>query len=160
MIMNWYRVPATDLGRVIALDDEAITDWLFEDDRESFEVDKAWQAVTATLTGSVWDTDSLLGQAVCGGIEFGEDGGYGPARYLTPNDVAAISGALDQLSAAEFRARINLDALVQLAVYPQVWDRAEESDLNLEYVADAFATIQAGFRAAAAAGDAMVVALL
>ena len=63
--------------------------------RRSLSLDKAWHGVHYLLTGAVEPDGTLLGQAVLGGTEVGEDfTGYGPARLFEPDVVAALATAL------------------------------------------------------------------
>jgi hypothetical protein len=96
-----------------------------------------------------------LGQAVLGGDALGEDLGYGPCRFLTPEQVRVTADALTDLSVPGFRGRYDPAALNAASVYPGHW---EDPD-NREWVAGAFQKVSEYFREAAAAGEAMLLYL-
>ena len=58
-------------------------------------LDKGWHGVHYLLCGAAEPNSTALGQAVMGGTDIGEDfGGYGEARYFTPEQVAATAREL------------------------------------------------------------------
>jgi hypothetical protein len=65
--------------------------------RGSLSLDKVWHGVHFLLCGKAEPDADPASQAVLGGEEIGEDDfGYGPARYLTPAQVAEISAILER----------------------------------------------------------------
>ena len=42
----------------------------------------------------------------------------------------------------EFQRRIDLGALAKAGIYPDVWDREHEMDINIEYLASNYATLR------------------
>ncbi len=66
-------------------------------------LDKNWQEIHEILTGSSKPSGDFLSNAVFGGAEFGSDLGYGPARFLTPEQVKQISERLSSVSEQHFR---------------------------------------------------------
>ena len=117
------------------------------------EIDKAWHGLHYLLTGSARDTEGPLGQAILGGTEIGDDGGYGPARYLLPDEVKAVSIALEKVADAELRNRYDASALSAANVYPGGWDDPE----TLEWLLEAFGELQSFYRGAAARGSAALL---
>lgn len=57
------------------------------------------------LTGTAWDESTMLGKAIMGGSEVGEDLGYGPARLLPASVVKRVAAALDAVNDADLRRR-------------------------------------------------------
>jgi hypothetical protein len=55
----------------------------------------------------------------------------GPARGLTPEEVATTSHALEQITEAQFREKFDLEALAQNDIYPRMWD---EGNISCDYV--------------------------
>lgn len=156
MGMVSYWVPVSEIesagllrGRVEAWD-------LLEDDR-CVDVDKAWHAVHAALTGGLDEVDTPLGLAVLGGRPFGEDGGYGPPRLLTTDQVRTASEALDELGPGGFAAQLDIAELNRLGAYPFAWD--EDEDELRAWLGDAFDLLAATFRRAAADGSSMLIVL-
>src|SRR5262249_19169224 len=72
------------------------------------DLEKAWHGIHFLLTGSAWDGEEPLCYLVTGGEQIGEeDVGYGPARALKPQQVAAWASALSAVSVDELSNRFN-----------------------------------------------------
>jgi Domain of unknown function (DUF1877) len=125
---------------------------------DRLDLDKAWHGVHYLLCGAVEPGDSLLGQAVLGGTEIGEDfSGYGPARYFTVARVAELAAALRQpQTEAEVVARYDPQRMSQLQIYPFGW---EEED-NRDWLLDGFRDLRAFYADAAANRRAVVTCLV
>src|SRR5262245_61651019 len=77
---------------------ESASEFLEENDG-GMDLDKAWHGIHFLLTGSAWDGEEPLCFLVKGGEEIGdEDFGYGPARILSPNQIAAWADSLSAIS--------------------------------------------------------------
>jgi len=119
---------------------------------------KDWQLFHYLLTGKTgkeWN-EALgpLGNAIFGGTPIGDDVGYGPADYLTPDEVRATSIALDRLPPAVFVSRYNANELALEEIYPGNWDDAEQVYLN--YLAACYEKFRDYYREATRSGDAML----
>jgi len=159
MIMQWDAADAATADALRSMDGDAMVEWLEDPgDRISFDVDKAWHAIHFTLAGHPWNPTGSLGSVVLGGEPFGEDIGYDPARWLSPDAVAAAAAELDALSPEEFASRLSFEALAANDVYPQMWDQAPAE--LIEYVVAGYSTIRDGFIGAAAASQGFVINLL
>lgn len=160
MIMQWDAVAADEAARLWSASDDEIVDWLEQPDdgRVSFDVDKAWHGIHFTLTGDAWSADGPLAAVVLGGEEFGEDTGYGPPRWLPPEEVAALAAQLDALSPEAFQQRIDLRALTANDIYPGGWDD-EPPEAQLQYLVDGYREIRDGFAAAARAGHGFIITI-
>jgi hypothetical protein len=158
--MQWDAIDADEAERVRAFDEESFVEWLETRDGDSFDVDKAWHAVHFTLTGDAWSTDGPLGQVVLGGEPFGEDIGYGPARWMPPDAVAAIAERLTALRPEEFEQRLDFAALAANDIYPSIWDRDPATDQLVEFVRGAYETLRDRYARAARAGQGFVISLL
>ena len=76
MTMQWDAVSEADAEVVRSLEGDAFFEWLERyEERLSFDVDKAWQALHFTLTGDAWEASGPLGEVVLGGEPVGEDVG-------------------------------------------------------------------------------------
>lgn len=125
-----------------------------EEESDAFlDLDKMWHGVHWILTGTAWDAEGPLGQVILGGEEIGEDGGYGPARLLTPEQVSDVAAALRAVSADELRARFDPAAMSAAGVYPDVWTETWILEQGLLPAVDQLRT----FYAAAADGGAWVL---
>lgn len=127
-------------------------------DTTDIRLDKAWHGIHFVLTGSDWGGDSPLNFLVSGGTPVGdEDLGYGPARAFTTGEVSRIHAALDVLPAEEFKRRIDLRALAEAGIYPDVWEREDEVDVYLEYLVSYYATLRSYVETLARDGLGMLV---
>jgi len=89
-------------------------------DREGdlVDVDKAWHCLHFLLTGTAWEGEPPLDFIVRGGIEVGDDAGYGPARAFGSGELRAIADALDKLPPDALVARFDAAKMDQLEIYP------------------------------------------
>jgi len=125
MIGNFLPVSPEKLQSLID-NPESIPDFLCPDDEASeppnlLDVDKAWHAIHFLLTGNAWGGELPLALALLGGIEIGEDEGYAPARYLTPEEVREDAAALSPLPTEKLAERYVPEALDKAEIYPEIW---------------------------------------
>lgn len=148
-----------ELARLRAHPDD-IDQFLYPDDGDGepphyLHLDKAWHGLHYLLTGEAEGRPLALALAITGGAEFGEEVGYGPARYVTAGEVAAVAAALAGVTPDTLRERFNPREMEARDIYPEIiWVRDEEH--ALEYVLDAFADLQKFYADAAARGDAVI----
>lgn len=160
MSMNAY-LAAID-ARTLAefqRDPDGIADYL-EDLEEAggseLRLRKMWQALHFMLTGTAWEIEGPLGQALLGGEDIGPDIGYGPARILMPSDVLEISNALSKISVAEFRARFAPERMEAEDIYPtMIWVR--EKDTVIDELTSLFEALKAFYQAAASRKNGLVL---
>ena len=91
-----------------------------------------------------------------GGTEIGADRGYGPARYLTPEEVREVADALSKITAEQLLERFDPGTMDRLEVYPGDWEGEPE---NREWLADAFSEVSAFYSGVAARGNAVLLYL-
>ena len=161
MIGNVVAVLPEQLQSFIE-DPELIEAFLYPEDGDAepdwhVDLDKAWHAIHFTLNGKTWEGEGPLFLAVLGGEEVGEDIGYGPARYLVPEHVKAVSAALSAVTPEVFGDQFNPSALAAAEIYPDVWDR--EGGDGLEYVQPFYIALRNFYMAAAERGDAVLIYL-
>jgi hypothetical protein len=87
-------------------------------------LDKGWHGVHYLLCGAAEPNSTVLGQTVMGGTEIGEDfGGYGEARYFTPDQVAEIARELGRTDLeTEMKKRFDPARMLGAEIYPGGWD--------------------------------------
>lgn len=143
------------------MDVDSFVEWL-EDPRGriSFDVDKAWHGVHFALAGDAWNAVGPIGSVVLGGEPFGEDLGYGPARWLSPEAVAVAARELAALSADDVASRLDFGSMAQQGIYPQIWDRDPAAEDLVEFVVAGYRKIRDRFAEAAAASQGFVISLL
>ena len=78
------------------------------------------------------------------------DAGYGPARALTGDEVRGIDRALAAIGTADLLARYDGEAMRDL--YPGIWNRADEREMNLDALAIYFDRLKRFFAGASERG--------
>ena len=122
------------------------------------DIEKSWHGIHFVLTGSDWGGTPPLNFLVSGGTEVGdEDVGYGPARVFTSAEVRAIHEALTQLPPERFAARVDLAALTEASIYPEVWEREEEEAENREFLTSYYAALRRYVEVLAREGAGMLI---
>lgn len=163
MICNFLSVP---LETVQFLKDNPteVASLLYTEEERSegvhyLDLDKAWHGIHFLLTGDAWRGRPPLSSAILGGIPVSEeDVGYGPVRYLTPDEVKRVNAALGQVSRESLVSRFSPQAFEAASIYPTgVWDR--EGAAALEYALFYFDKLVAFYADASSRGDAMLLYL-
>ena len=134
------------------------------DDAYSMDIDKAWGGILYLLTGKAFASGSpedevdSLNRIFFSAQFFDEDMdvGYGPAHYLTPEQVAGIHRKIASLTEADLKARYDTEAMnEEEKLYPSL-DWNEEI---FEYLYSHFQALQSFFATAASRGEAIVTFL-
>lgn len=115
------------------------------------DIDKAWDTLRFLLRRIDFPIDIVHGEVAIPGAE---DWGYGPPRYLTPEQVRTASAALAATPGDVLIRGVTTEQLAQADLYPGVTDDDEEW---LSYVVGHFEVLVPFFQAAAGADDAIVV---
>jgi hypothetical protein len=97
-------------------------------------LEKSWQHLHYLITGKLDDAPPPLGNAILGGTPIGDDVGYGPARYLTPQQVREVADALAAIPREELVRRSAAEMPLPRGIYG-VDPSGQEDDLEetLEY---------------------------
>jgi hypothetical protein len=140
-------------------DPDSLEEYLYPDDGDSeppnsIDVDKAWHGIHYLLVGTSEGGPEPLSLAVFGGEEFGPEVGYGPARFLAPSQVQAVSKALSALSAQELAKRYVPKDMAKKDIYPNIWVRDGEEALG--YLLEYYELLVVFYRDAASRGDAVL----
>ena len=134
------------------------------DDAYSMDIDKAWGGILYLLTGKAFASGSpedevdSLNRIFFSAQFFDEDMdvGYGPAHYLTPEQVAGIHRKIASLTEADLKARYDTEAMnEEEELYPSL-DWNEE---DFEYLYFHFQALQSFCATAASRGEAIVTFL-
>ncbi len=157
MICKLVATTPTELEELIQHPEQLFT-FLFPDDpyvrrAETCSLDKAWHGIHFILTGTAWAGDPPLSLAVLGGTQIGEDTGYGPARYLTPEQVCRVAEAFGSVTQETLLYRCNREAMNAAAIYPT--DVGEASGYLLGYLDD----LREFYNSATAHGHAVLICL-
>lgn len=127
---------------------------------DTIDLDKAWHGIHFMLTGTAWEGTPPLNFLMHGGVEIGDvEVGYGPARGMTAAEVKAVAGALARIDEAFMRARFDPAQMMQLDIYPGIWDRDPAEDDTLGYCMEYFSELRAFVMRAAERGAGLVISL-
>ncbi|REJ86265.1 MAG: DUF1877 family protein [Acidobacteria bacterium] len=158
MIGNYRRVEKQRLDALLS-DLDGLAEFLYpeseEDPSRYLDIDKSWHLIHFLLNRETWEGEWPLSAVVFGGVELGEeDMGYGPARYLRPEEVGEVASALSAIPASDLLERWNSSAIAAAEIYPGFW--AGGSD-DREYIRSNYESLREFFRAAALSGEAMIL---
>ena len=162
MIMYLLRISKQELESYIDKPDLFLENRV--DDAYSMDIDKAWGGILYLLTGKAFvsgspeDEVDSLNRIFFSAQFFDEDMdvGYGPAHYLTPEQVAGIHRKIASLTEADLKARYDPEAMnEEEELYPSL-DWNEE---DFEYLYFHFQALQSFFATAASRGEAIVTFL-
>jgi hypothetical protein len=131
---------------------------------EDLNLDKAWHGLHYLLTGTAWAGPEPACYLLAGGTQVGDEEehdvyGYGPARLLTPAQVADFSAAVNALTPDETGRRYNPSEMTRLDIYPTTWDRPEEAANNLDFLTDSATELRVFLRRAVAQQQAVIIYL-
>ena len=156
----------SDIDLLALLKSPDAIDGYLDDDGEGFgsfeeyDVDKAWHGIHFLLTGTAWEGPPPLNFLVGGGTEVGDvDVGYGPARGLRHSEVLKLAKALEPLSGSELRTRFDPARMIELEIYPTIWDRPLDEDDTIGYLINFYDGLRSFVRSAATDGRALLVYL-
>ncbi len=110
----------------------------------ALSLDKNWQEIHEILTGSPKPSGDFLSNAIFGGAELGSDLGYGPARFLTPEQVKQISERLDS---AEEHFRTSASTFAKDGFSSPTGELE-----SIDFYCELFTRLQAFYRKAAESG--------
>ena len=163
MTGRYRRVPEAALKQLLERP-EGLLSFLLPDGPDGpelpqgcLDLEKSWHIIHFLLNGDPWDGDWPLGAVVLGGTKISdEDLGYGPARYLSPSEVADVATALEAVSSETLLSRLDPEAVNAADIYPGPWsDGADERS----YIRSYYDALQGFFSEASRAGQAVVLYL-
>ena len=134
------------------------------DDAYSMDIDKAWGSILYLLTGKAFASGSpedevdSLNRIFFSAQFFDEDMdvGYGPAHYLTPEQVAGINLKIASLTEAELKAHYDPAAMNK---EEQLYPSLDWNEKIFDYLYFHFQALQSFFATAASRGEAIVTYL-
>ena len=134
------------------------------DDAYSMDIDKAWGSILYLLTGKAFASGSpedevdSLNRIFFSAQFFDEDMdvGYGPAHYLTPEQVAGINRKIASLTEADLKSHYDPEAMnKEEKLYPSL----DWNEKIFDYLYFHFQALQSFFATAASRGEAIVTYL-
>lgn len=127
---------------------------------EVLDIRKSWHPLHFLLSGQASEAPWPWGAVVLGGEEIGENLGYGPARLLTPSQVAELADALQALGEDALMARYVPAAFEAAGIAPCGWEDPDEDAERREWLLDTFREVRDYYVAARDRGYGMVLALV
>jgi len=162
MIMYLLRISKQELESYIDKPDLFLENRV--DDAYSMDIDKAWGGILYLLTGKAFASGSLedevdsLNRIFFSAQFFDEDMdvGYGPAHYLTPEQVAGINRKIASLTEADLKSHYDPEAMnKEKKLYPSL----DWNEKIFDYLYFHFQALQSFFATAASRGEAIVTFL-
>ena len=161
MIGNLLRVTKSELEDYLK-NSLLLENKIYDDETENEnleDIDKSWDGIIFLLTGQSSATaEHKLVKILFSGqlIDEEQDLGYGPAHYLTVEQVAELNNEILKITTEDLKQKYNPEKMTELEVYPTIWD---EGDDAFEYLAEGFSTIQYIFAEATKKGEAIITFL-
>lgn len=162
MIMYLLRISKQELESYIDKPDLFLENRV--DDAYSMDIDKAWGGILYLLTGKAFASGSpedevdSLNRIFFSAQFFDEDMdvGYGPAHYLTPEQVAGIHRKIASLTEADLKSHYDPEAMnKEKKLYPSL----DWNEKIFDYLYFHFQALQSFFAMAASKGEAIVTYL-
>lgn len=161
MTGNLFRVSNTELNNYLK-DSYQLEEAIYSDDEQEkpnlIDIDKAWDGIIFLLTGkSVEEADNPLVRVLFSGqlIDENQDLGYGPAHYLTPNEVKELNEEVSKMVVKDVIKKYDAKKMTALEVYPNDWDDSEMAG----YLAEYFTIVQEFYAEAAKRNEAIITFL-
>lgn len=164
MIGNMIRVSNDELNR-FKQNSELLEQKVYAEDSYGqdwyLDMDKSWEAIHYLLNRkSIAETEiegsppTVLGRILFNDqlVDAAQDLGYGPACYLTGEQVSETNATLQKIDLEELATRYNGSEMNQKGVYPEIWDEPESKDFAL----DSFNDLRAFYQKAADLNEAII----
>ena len=159
MIGNLLRVTRTELEEYLK-DSSLLENRIYKDDSDDedpnlVDIDKSWDGIIFLLTGQNFDNSNHpLTKILFSGqiIDEGQDLGYGPGQYLTPEQVKELNDQISKISVEELSKKYDAKKMTELEVYPNFWE--DEDEVN--YLTEYFQTIQEVYAEASKNDEAII----
>jgi len=162
MIGNYLRVTKEELEEYLAYSSKLENRVYNESDpadKNLIDVDKSWEGLFFLLTGKSLSTADEAATPLVwiltppNEIDPEQDMGYGPATYTTIEQTKEISHALNKISGDELRAKYDGQLMMELGIYPEIWNGTESLDYLIEY----FNLVRNFYSKAAAQNQAVII---
>ncbi len=144
----YFRVTSGELRELIEKPDQY---WEYaektRDTERAVDIDKAWHALWFLTERAGFEVDFVLG-----GTLLGEEGGDGPARYFTADEVGNVAAELSRTRFEQLSRGVELSQLEANGIYPSIWDEPDA----LDYVRGYYDELVTFFAGSAKAGDPVV----
>ncbi|MBS1667629.1 MAG: YfbM family protein [Bacteroidetes bacterium] len=163
MIGNLLRVTKAELDDYLK-DSSLLESSIYDEETDEenpnlVDIDKSWDGIVFLLTGQgIANAEHPLLRVLFSGqiIDEEQDLGYGPAHYLTPEQVAELNNQIAKITIADLKQKYDPKKMTELEVYPTIWD---EGDQAFAYLSEYFVTVQQVYFEATKNGEAIITFL-
>jgi hypothetical protein len=162
MTGNLLQIPPSKLEEIL-IDSSILEDIFYTEESDRLiDIDKAWEGIFYLLTGCViaelhdakppfsWALFSLQL------VDEDQDMGYGPAHFLTMEQVQEVSLALTKINIAHLKSRFNVKAMMEKEIYPEIWEEGEQA---FSYLYENFEKLKGFYKMASEEGNAVITFL-
>ncbi len=163
MVGNFLRVTNDELEEYLndssKLDDRLELEFELEESN-IVDIDKSWEGIHFLLTEQNSENlDHPLAKVLFSEqiIDEDQDLGYGPGRYLRPDQVKNISSEIAKLSTEDLKARYDPAKMDDLNIYPTGWTK--NGDGLLDYLLEYFEIVKDVYSKASANNEALITFL-
>ncbi|MGH1335869.1 MAG: YfbM family protein [Aureispira sp.] len=159
MILSLMRVPASNLKNYLEDSAELEKDLYANHEATSpiklIDLDKSWDGIFYLLNGEgIAGAGEGVSRLLLSGelVDEEQDLGYGPAHYVTPEEVKKYYSELASWTEEDMAERFDSEDMQAKDLYPNTaWD-----EQDLEYVSLNFGLLQQFYKAAEAEGQAVI----
>ncbi|TAL31508.1 MAG: DUF1877 family protein [Alphaproteobacteria bacterium] len=153
MICNFSSLDLATLEKLKA-DPKLIDSYIWPLPKSYLDLHKYWHGIHFILADDeIGPGPEPISWAVLGGTYIGEDVGYGPARFLMPEQVKMVSESFDAINESQFRAKFDPKKFEVKEIYP-TW---EWDSKGLDFLVEYYHKLVDFYRAAASRGDGMLI---
>lgn len=162
MIGIFVRVTENELQEYISdssLFENLLDNEDFDEKKNVCDIDKTWDAISYLLTGcgpsDLNSADPPISWTIFGSsvLDEKQDLGYGPANYLTAEQVKILNSELSKITAKDLAANFNANKMNQLGIYPNFWGEPEE---EMDYIGKHFESLKLFYSTASNNGQAII----
>lgn len=162
MIGMFVRVSKTELENYISdslLFENLLDDENFDENPNVCDIDKAWDAISYLLTGygpsNLSQAKPPLSWTIFGSgiLDENQDLGYGPANYLTAEQVLLLHAALSNISSKDLELHYDADKMNALGLYPNSWGNPQD---EMDYIGSHFENLKTFYSNAATNNQAVI----
>lgn len=162
MIGMFVRVAESELQNYISdslLFENLIDDEAFDENPNVCDIDKTWDAISFLLTGygpsDLSNAKPPLSWTIFGSnvLNENQDLGYGPANYLTADQVILLNSELSKISSKDLEANYDASKMNELGLYPNSWEKLQD---EMDYIGNHFESLKKFYATAAINGQAVI----
>jgi hypothetical protein len=124
------------------------------DPEKTIDIEKAWHGLHFLFTGTSKEATPPACYILNGGEDVDDEG---LARALRPEQVKDFAEFLDGMTPEVLAKRFAPRRMVELEIYPEIWDRNPSEDDTLQWLLSYFVDLKVFVRRAADAGDGLVI---